>query len=93
MDTKGAVESVRIKRVPVTGGARLYSFPSPILIKATVAYHLRAKQSVHSLGKWYVKFRTGKFRPEIAFIICRNQFHLPQNDRELKPVSKMALKK
>ena len=45
MDTKGAVESVRIKRVPVTGGARLYSFPSPILIKATVAYHLYGQNS------------------------------------------------
>ena len=45
MDTKGAIESVRIKRVPVTGGARLYSFLSPILIKATVAYHLYGQNS------------------------------------------------
>ena len=30
------------------------------------------------MGKWYVKFKTGKFRPGIAFIICRNQFHLPK---------------
>ena len=46
------------------------------------------------LGKWYAKFRTGKFRPGIAFTICKNQFHLPKNDREgLNPVSKMALKK
>ena len=45
MDTKEAVERVRIKRVPVTGGARLCSFPSPILIKATVAYHLYGQNS------------------------------------------------
>ena len=46
------------------------------------------------LGKWYAKFRTGKFRHGIAFTICKNQFHLPKNDREgLNPVSKMALKK
>ena len=53
-----------------------------------------ANRSVHGLGKWFAKFRTGKFRPEIAFTVCTNQFHLPKNDREgLKPVSKMALKK
>ena len=45
MGTKGPIESVRIKRVPVTGGARLYSFLSPILIKATVAYHLYGQNS------------------------------------------------
>ena len=28
-------------------------------------------------GKWFAKFRTGKFRPGIAFTICTNQFHLP----------------
>ena len=40
------------------------------------------------------KFITGKFHPRIAFAICTNQFHLPENDREvLKLVSKMALKK
>ena len=54
-----------------------------------------ANRSVHRLGKWYKKFRTGKFRPGIAF--CTNQFHLPKNDREglnpVWPVSKMDLKK
>ena len=30
----------------------------------------------------------------VPFTICKNQFHLPKNDREgLNPVSKMALKK
>ena len=53
-----------------------------------------ANRSVQGLGKWYAKFRTGKFRPGIAFTICTNQSHLPKNDREgLNPVSKMALKK
>ena len=53
-----------------------------------------ANWSVHGLGKWYAKFRTGKFRTGIAFTICTNQFHLPKNSREgLKLVSKMALKK
>ena len=27
----------------------------------------RANWLVHGLGKWYAKFRTGKFRPGIAF--------------------------
>ena len=54
----------------------------------------RANRSVHGLGKWFAKFRTGKFRPGIAFPICRNHFHLPENGRGgLKLVSKMALKK
>ena len=53
-----------------------------------------ANRSVQGLGKWYAKFRIGKFRPGIAFTICTNQSHLPKNDREgLNPVSKMALKK
>ena len=56
-----------------------------------VVYHLR---SVHGVGKWFAKFRNGKFRPGIAFTICTNQFHLPENGREgLKLISKMALKK
>ena len=42
----------------------------------------RANHSVHGVGKWFAKFRTGKFRPEIAFTICTNQFHLPENDSE-----------
>ena len=51
-----------------------------------------ANRSVHGLGKWYAKFRAGKFRPGIVFTICTNQFHLPENGREgLKLVSKMAL--
>ena len=51
-------------------------------------------QSVHSLDKWYAKFRTDKFCPGIAFTICTNKFHFPKNDRKgLKMVSKMALKK
>ena len=48
---------------------------------------------VHGLGKRYVKFRTGKFRPGIAFTICINQLHLAKHDEGLKPVPKMALKK
>ena len=53
-----------------------------------------ANLSVHGLGKWYAKFRTGKFGTGIAFTICTNQFPLPKNSREgLKLVSKMALKK
>ena len=57
-----------------------------------VVYHLL--RSVHSVGKLFAKFRTGDFRPGIAFTICTNQFHLPENGREgLKLVSKMALKK
>ena len=40
------------------------------------------------------KVQDCKFRPGIAFTICRNMFHLPENGREgLKLVSKMALKK
>ena len=34
-----------------------------------------ANRSVHGLGKWYTKFRTGKFRPGFAFKHCTNQFH------------------
>ena len=34
--------------------------------------------SVHGVDKWFAKFRTGKFRAGIAFIICTNQFHLPK---------------
>ena len=50
-------------------------------------------RSVHGLAKSYAKFGTGKFCPRIAFTICTNQFHLPENDCEgLKLVSKMALK-
>ena len=41
-----------------------------------------ANRSVHGSGKWFVKFRTGKFRPGIAFATCTNQFHLPENGRE-----------
>ena len=53
-----------------------------------------ANWSVHSLGKWYTKFRTWKFCPGIAFTIRTNQFYLPKNDHKgLKPVSNMALKK
>jgi len=52
-----------------------------------------ANQLVHGLGKWYVKFRTGKFRPGIAVTICTNYVHLPKNGPEgLKLVSEMALK-
>ena len=65
-----------------------------------VFYHISclpftwANRSVHGLGNWYAKFRTGKFRPGIVFTICTNQVHLPENDSEgLKLVSKMALKK
>ena len=49
-------------------------------------------RSVHCLGKWYAKFRTGKFTNHVYH--CTNHFHLPENDREgLILVSKMALKK
>ena len=34
--------------------------------------------SIHGLGKWYAKFRTGKFRPGIAVTICTNRFNLPK---------------
>ena len=48
-------------------------------------------RSVYGLGKWYAKFRTGKFSSGIAFTICTDQFHLTENGREgLKLVSKMA---
>ena len=47
-----------------------------------------ANRSVHSLGKWYAKFRTSKFDPGMGFTICTNQIHLPINGREgLKLVS------
>ena len=50
-----------------------------------------ANRSVYGLGKWYAKFRTGKFSSGIAFTICTDQFHLTENGREgLKLVSKMA---
>ena len=50
-----------------------------------------ANRWVDGLGKWYVKFMTGKIRPRIAFTICTNQFHTPRNDSEgLKLVPKMA---
>ena len=53
-----------------------------------------ANRSVYGLGKWYAKFRTGKFSSGIAFTICTDQFHLTENGREgLKLVSKMALRK
>ena len=41
-----------------------------------------ANRFAHGLGTLYATFRTGKFRPEIAFTIYINQFHLPKNDRE-----------
>ena len=45
------------------------------------------------MGKWYAKFKTGKFRrPRIVCTICTNRFHSPKNGYEsLKLVSKMAL--
>ena len=43
-----------------------------------------ANRSVHGFGKLYAEFRTGKFCPGIAFTICKNQFHLPKNDRGIK---------
>ena len=44
-------------------------------------------------SKWCAKLRAGKLHPGIAFTICTNQFHSPNNNREgLKVVSKMALK-
>ena len=54
-----------------------------------------ANRSVHGSGKWYTNSGLANFdRPVIAFTICANQFHLPENDRVgLKPVSKMAWKK
>ena len=53
-----------------------------------------ANRQVYGLGKWYAKFRTGKFSSGIAFTICTDQFHLTENGREgLKLVSKMALRK
>ena len=53
-----------------------------------------ANRSIRGVGKWFAKFRTGKFRPGIAFTICTNQFHVPENGWQgLKLVSKMALKK
>ena len=65
-----------------------------------VVYHLHAwaNRSVLEVWayKWYPVFRIGKFPPRIAFTICTNQFHLPENDCEgLKRGSKlkMALKK
>ena len=51
-----------------------------------------SNRSLHGLGKWFAKFRTDKFRPGIAFNICRNHFNLPKNEG-LKLLSKMALKK
>ena len=49
---------------------------------------------LNGVGKSFAKFRTGKFRLGIAFTICKNQFHLPENDREgLELASKRALKK
>ena len=40
----------------------------------------------------YATFRTGKFRPEIAFTVCTDKFHFPKNDREgPKLVLKMLL--
>ena len=53
-----------------------------------------ANRSVYGLGKWYAKFRTGKFSYGIAFTICTVQFHLTENGREgLKLVSKVASRK
>ena len=51
-------------------------------------------RSVHSVDKWYAKFRTDKFCPGIALTICTKKFNFPKNDlKGLKMVSKMALKK
>ena len=50
-------------------------------IKGCLSFTL-ANQSVDGLGKWYTKFRTGKFRAGITFTICTNPFHSPRNDRE-----------
>ena len=53
-----------------------------------------ANRSVHGLGKWCAKLRTGKFRPGIAFTICKNQFHLVENDGEHKfPLGILRLEK
>ena len=51
-----------------------------------------ANRSVHSLGKWWAKFKTSKFRPGITFTFqSTNQFLLPENDREgLNMVSKVV---
>ena len=34
------------------------------------------------MGKWFAKLRNGKFSPGIAFTICTNEFHLPENGQE-----------
>ena len=68
-------------------------FSSGVYILCNI-FNTWASRSIHGLGKCYAKFRTGKFRPGIAFTICTNQFNLPKNDREgLNPVSNMAMKK
>ena len=46
---------------------------------------------VHGVGKWFIKLKTGKFRPRIACTICTNQFRLDGRE-DLKLVSKMASK-
>ena len=67
--------------------------PTPYL-KVWIRHYIYISKSVFGLDKWYAKFRTGKFRPGIAFTICANQLHLPKNDREgLILLPKMALKK
>ena len=48
-----------------------------------------ANRSVHGLGKWYAKFRAGKFRPGIAFIVAHISSIYQKNYREgLNPVLK-----
>ena len=86
-ETFWKISSKLCKSALVQRSISLFSNPNPSM-------STRANASVHDLGKWYAKFRTGKFHPGIALIICTNQFQLPKDDREgLIPVSKMALNK
>ena len=49
----------------------------------TILIHGQTSRST-VLGKWYAKFRTGKFRPGVAFTICTNQFHLSRPETGIK---------
>ena len=49
----------------------------------TILIHGQTSQST-VLGKWYAKFRTGKFRSGVAFTICTNQFHLSRPETGIK---------
>ena len=63
--------------------------------RQSVVYHLHGRTGWSTLWANCSQIQNCvKFRPGIAFTICTNRFHLPENDRKgRKLVLQMALKK